>query len=375
MILRGVVASIIGLGLIAVACQTGAQPLSAPPTAPPVKPTVLAITAPSEHADDGDAANGEHPLNGEELFANAGCAACHGEDATGTDIAPALTGHSVAQVKRQARAPIGIMPVFSPDKISNEELQEIGEYVAGLGGGHAHMREGVSGDELIMHHWMAIIALESGEIDEASHHIDHILEGAEGQHHRMMQQSQAFLADGEVHEAAHIIEEMLAGLDDADLDLPSMHMRLAISSLRGDNLTSAAHHVEHFTASADGEQRDSAQHIADDLMNGDLHEADEKMVLLLGGEMAADDHGEAGQDETEGHDDGDMHEEEMNANEMVDEMEGHDGNTVEAADKQHDEMEDHEDGDMHEEDPDAHDEHDEEAQEEAEEHDDDGDDH
>jgi hypothetical protein len=43
-----------------------------------------------------------------------------------------LAGHSVAQVKRQARAPIGIMPVFPADKISNEDLQELAEFIAAM---------------------------------------------------------------------------------------------------------------------------------------------------------------------------------------------------------------------------------------------------
>ena len=62
---------------------------------------------------------------GQKLFVSKGCSACHGQDGQGTAIAPALPGHSAAIVKRQVRAPVGIMPLFSPDEISNEELEQI----------------------------------------------------------------------------------------------------------------------------------------------------------------------------------------------------------------------------------------------------------
>lgn len=320
MSLRGVTASIIGLGLIAMACQVDGQTTIAPAVEPPAQPAPTAVPQPTKVPDRGQTSaqisDAGHQLDGREIYATVGCAACHGDDAQGTDIAPALTGHSVAQVKRQARAPIGIMPVFSPDIISNEELQRLAEYIAELGGGHAHVRSGVSGDELIMHHWMAIIALESGEAQEAAHHVDHILQGAEGQHLRMMEKSRALLSEGEVHEAAHIIEQMLAGLDEAEVDQSTMHLRLALSSLRGEDLPSTIHHVEHFMESAAGDHHESAEQILEDLTYGELHEADEKLVLLLGQDAASDQHDEAtglddahDADEAEGaHGEADAHE-------------------------------------------------------------------
>lgn len=84
-----------------------------------------------------------------------------------------MAGHSVAQVKRQVKARIGIMPVFPPDKISNKELQELAEFIAGMDGGLAHA--GMSGDDLLMHHWMALSAIETNGNNEASHHVAHII--------------------------------------------------------------------------------------------------------------------------------------------------------------------------------------------------------
>ena len=51
------------------------------------------------------------------------------------------------------------MPVFPEDKISNEDLQELAEFIAAMDGGHAQARAGTSGDDLLMHHWMALSAI------------------------------------------------------------------------------------------------------------------------------------------------------------------------------------------------------------------------
>lgn len=311
--LRRFVASAIALSLIAMACQ-----VDLPPTAPPTAGTKLlpppTVTAEPVEESGHQASEIGHLLDGQEVFATAGCAACHGEEAQGTDFAPGLAGHSIAQVKRQVRAPIGTMTVFPPEKISNEDLQELAEYIGGLEGGHAHARAGMSGDDLLMHHWMALFALEAGDIHDGSHHLDHILDAAEGQHLRMMEQSKDLLSEGGVHEAEHIIEEMLAGLDEAEIDLPTMHMRLALSSLKADDLTNVVHQVEHFAEVTSEVNHESAQHLLMALTNGDLDNANETMVMLLGDDYMADDHGESGHDEAME----EPHEEDMHAHEVVD---------------------------------------------------------
>ena len=77
---------------------------------------------------------------GQRLFTVNGCGACHGLAGQGSAIAPGLPGHTANQVKRQARAPLGLMPVFPPSKISNEELSQIAHYIESLGGDHGHVR-------------------------------------------------------------------------------------------------------------------------------------------------------------------------------------------------------------------------------------------
>ena len=129
-----------GLIFLAMACS---QP---EPTATP-----LPTTAPAPAA----------LYAGHQLFVDKGCAACHGQNAGGSSFAPPLAGHSAAVVKRQIRAPLGIMPVFPPDKISNEEMEAITTFIDGLEGERQHVHsEAPSGpDQLALHHWMALFSI------------------------------------------------------------------------------------------------------------------------------------------------------------------------------------------------------------------------
>ena len=224
------------------------------------------------------------------------------------------------------------MPVFPADKISNEDLQELAEFIAAMDGGHAQARAGTSGDDLLMHHWMALSAIETNDIIEASHHVAHILDGAEGQHLRMMEQTKTLLFDGEIHGAAHIIEEMLAGLDAGEVRGPEMYMRLALSSLRADDLTNATHHVEHYAASSPGDH-ESAELVHEALLSRDIHEAEEMMLALLGDTGMLDEHGGDAHDATEAdtHEDGDAHEAteaDVHKDSDAHEAEGHEHETV-----------------------------------------------
>ena len=80
------VITLVVLALAAVACGS----------APTVTPFSQATAAPASL--------------GQELFVSKGCAACHGQNAEGSAIAPALPGHSKQMVKRQVRTPRFQMP-------------------------------------------------------------------------------------------------------------------------------------------------------------------------------------------------------------------------------------------------------------------------
>ena len=74
------------------------------------------------------------------------------------------------------------MPVFPPDKVSNEELAEIAEYVSGLSVDYAHLIPVDLGAAVAQHYWMALFALEDDGQEEARHHISHIIELVAGDH-------------------------------------------------------------------------------------------------------------------------------------------------------------------------------------------------
>ncbi len=66
---------------------------------------------------------------GRALFAAKGCAACHGAGAEGTNLAPALLGHSESTLMKWVREGGGGMPPFSIDQVSDEELSKIASFV------------------------------------------------------------------------------------------------------------------------------------------------------------------------------------------------------------------------------------------------------
>ena len=279
------------LAIVASACSTEPPPpvAAVPPAAVANTPTLA----------------GPAISTGHELFIAKGCAACHGQNGEGTDFAPALPGHSAAQVKRQARAPLGLMPIFPPDRISNEELDAIAEFIDGLEGGHAHGRPPGSGDELTLHHWMALFALEAEDGSEATHHVRHIMELTEGQHLARMKDTISLIETGEIHEAGHVIETMLAGLEGADIDEATMHLKLALSSARVDEAVIAAHHVEHFLDTVTDHEHESGKEILDTLAAGELLEAVHGLERVLAGEFVSEP--EHGPDHTEAHDEGEAH--------------------------------------------------------------------
>ncbi len=221
-------------------------------------------------------------LRGQEVFNSVGCVACHGQDAEGTTIAPALSGHTEKQVRRQARAPVGIMPVFPPDKVSAAQLNDLVAYIASLGEGHAHQREGGDiGAEMQMHHWMALFAIEDGGIDEGRHHIQHIIDLTEGEHQARMQGVLTELEAGNNHEAAHTIEEMLAGVLESGASSGTMHLRLALSSVRIDDADGAFHHMEHFVEIADPTGHEAGEAVMTLVQAGVLTAAEHELVELL----------------------------------------------------------------------------------------------
>ena len=136
--------------LTAAACGAAATPTVVPtpePTSTPASALPSTLT-PESH--------------GTQLFSEKGCAACHGQNAEGSAIAPALPGHTAEQVRRQVRNPIGAMPRFGPEQISDEELEKLVEFITELtSDGHEEPLDLAMEDVVAMHHWMALLALKA----------------------------------------------------------------------------------------------------------------------------------------------------------------------------------------------------------------------
>lgn len=221
---------------------------------------------------------------GQRLFTANGCGACHGSEAQGSVVAPGLAGHTSVQVRRQARAPLGLMPVFPPSQISNSELNEIAEYIESLGGDHMHMVLNEPAQESAQHHWMTLFALEDGATEEAIHHIDHIADLVTGQHLAQMNEARAEIEAGELHEGLHIIENMLAGVQVEDLTPSEMHAGLARSSALIDDAIGALHHLDHISEALIGEPalEEHVAEIRELLESGDLRNAAHELEELVG---------------------------------------------------------------------------------------------
>ena len=315
--------------LLSAACAPAAQDDTTGPTD---------TTETTEHQDD-DEHDEDAVASGQILYAEKGCAACHGADGEGTELAPAMAGHSETQVLRQVRAPVGIMPPFSPEAISDDELTKIAEYVTSLGGGHMHEMAPSGGDENIQHHWMALSAMEDGTVAEAEHHLSHIIELTEGPHRDQMNIALTALRAGDIHDAEHAVENMLAGVAQADLTFDTMHLKMALSALTIDQASEATHHLEHALTAADHDTEQAIEAIQALIAADDHETADHELRELLGDEAPAGDAHDEGEDAHT--DDADAH------------AEGEDAHTDDADAHAEDEDAHTDDADAHAEDEDA----------------------
>ena len=108
---------------VAIGC-TSSQPT--PTTVPTSTPKRAATATPKPTPTP------EPIVAGQALFRDKGCASCHGQNAEGSSIAPALPGRTAQQVIKQTRDPINMMPAFSEAQITNGELDLIAIYITSL---------------------------------------------------------------------------------------------------------------------------------------------------------------------------------------------------------------------------------------------------
>ncbi|MDA0988430.1 MAG: c-type cytochrome [Chloroflexi bacterium] len=269
------------LGLTLAACTSASPTPTLEPTATVPPTSTPEATATPEGQGHTEISDDPVIQAGYNVFVATGCSACHGQNAEGTTFAPALNGHSDGQVHRQVRAPVGTMPVFPPDKLSASELDNLVAYITSLDAGHMHEMEIDLGPAIQMHHWMALFAVEDGEFQEAIHHVEHLLNVLEGDHLARMKNVLTELQAGNPQDAGHEIEEMLAGVLDDGVSGITMHVTLALSSVRVDDAEAAIHHLEHFAEIGDGANLEMGNEILALLQAGNLTEAEHELTELL----------------------------------------------------------------------------------------------
>ncbi|HEU6444519.1 MAG TPA: cytochrome c [Gaiellaceae bacterium] len=233
-------------------------------------------TEPSGQGPAGEARRGR------EVYLAAGCGACHGQNAEGTDVAPPLAGHTAEQVHQQVRNPLAQMPAYPVEQLSDDDLEAIVGYIAGLKPAEKHMEPVRLSEVLAVHHWMAISAIAARDRGDALHHVGHIIEAVKGEHLEAMKEAREHLREGDLHEAEHLIEEMLAGKAEPELSRERLSLRLALTAVDQHDRKEAIHQIRHFLELAKGADRQKGQAVLAHLRGGDLHEAEHGIADLLG---------------------------------------------------------------------------------------------
>jgi len=239
------------------------------------------VTAGAETEPPGEEPAGEAGT-GREVYLAAGCGACHGQMAEGTDVGPSLAGHTAEQVHQQVRSPLAQMPAYPVEQLSDDDLEAIAGYIAGLKPAEEHMEPIKLSEALAVHHWMAISAIAVGDRGDALHHVGHIIEAVKGEHREAMKEARRHLRAGELHEAEHLIEEMLAGKAKPELSRERLSLRLALTAVDLRDREEAIHQIRHFLELATGADRQKGEVVLAHLRGGDLHEAEHGIADLLG---------------------------------------------------------------------------------------------
>lgn len=147
-------------------------------------------------------------IEGKDIYTQK-CAVCHGPNAEGTATAPAIAGHSMSATMTQMRNPIGTMPAFPSGQLSDQEANEIAEFIASLGKAEAPVQEWEKQTTETMHHWMALLAIKGDDVRDAEHHLQDALTFIkEAEKKTEMEKALDLIARGNMHDAEHEIEEM-----------------------------------------------------------------------------------------------------------------------------------------------------------------------
>jgi len=230
---------------------------------------------------------------GFELYTTVGCAACHGAAGEG-NVGPALAGHTRDQVFRQVRTPKGdIMPAFPEDRLSDADIENIVVWIDSLGSEmvmeHAEEAEADGATpELSMteadHLRLILDSLSAGNEADATHHAQHLVEDASPEALPLAEKVLADLQAGNIHEVEVETGDALGSLADAEFNVVSVHLGMALSASQRDDAADVDHHLESAVlAAANHDHAAQMQQMLDDWRQGDdPHDVTDQMYAALG---------------------------------------------------------------------------------------------
>ncbi len=96
------------------------------------------------------------------------------------------------------------------------------------------------------HHWLALGALHTDDVETARHHVAHVVAAVTGTHREAMVGVLADLDAGRLHAAEHTVNEMLAGRAELNLTGSQLHLLMAVEALSEERRDDAGHHLAHF---------------------------------------------------------------------------------------------------------------------------------
>jgi hypothetical protein len=219
-------------------------------------------------------------MQGKALFAALGCSTCHGENAQGTDLAPSLTRRSAVQIQRQVHAPLRNMPEFSPDELDPRDLEALIAFLANLdvnrvdeSGAVVHL------EEVFLYQWMAMVALENGNLEDAKHYLQRAISQLDATE---LGSVQPVLADLIAQYDAYVSESGTSQEAPPELTLTEFHLRLALNALQISDIEQARHQMGHYTIlESDRIQKEVGEEILRLLANGELETAENVLTDLI----------------------------------------------------------------------------------------------
>lgn len=218
---------------------------------------------------------------GKALFTKA-CAACHGADGEGTDLAPMIAGHSASATRVQVRNPLGKMPAFSGAQLSDTDLDKIGAFIASLGPAVAPAKDWEKAPSEVVHLWMALLAVKGNDSVDARHHLEDALAYIkEPERKTRAETALGLLRKGNLHHAEREIEEMVRSRAPSDVTRERLHLVLAERAIEEKDAAEVKHQLDHFVARATDGQKLLAKQALEKVAKNHFHEALHDMEQLI----------------------------------------------------------------------------------------------